>query len=153
MLEKSEVNCRKIYSRAKRKLKNDLAVHPENTEHVDFLAKTFIEVSMTGNFDEMINALAEDVVLVTDGGGNVPSALYPIVNKKRVFAFIKGVTAKASFVGELLPVMVNGQTGILQIKDGQPIRVVSLELDSERNNMRSIYIVSNPEKLTHISVP
>lgn len=153
MLEKTEVNCRKIYSRAKRKLKNDMPVHPENTERVDFLAKTFIKASMTGNFEEFIDILTEDVVLVTDGGGKVISALNPIVNKQRVSAFLNGISAKGSFIGELLPVMVNGQKGILQVKEGHPIKVICFELDSKQKNIRRIFIVSNPDKLNQIPVP
>ncbi|USK34263.1 RNA polymerase sigma-70 factor [Bacillus sp. F19] len=153
MLEKTEVNCRKIYSRAKRKLKNDMPVHPENTERVDLLAKTFIKASMTGNFEKFIDILTEDVVLVTDGGGKVISALNPIVNKQRVSAFLKGISAKGSFIGELLPVMVNGQKGILQVKEGHPIKVICFELDSKQKNVRRIFIVSNPDKLNHIPVP
>ncbi|PEE37403.1 RNA polymerase sigma-70 factor [Bacillus pseudomycoides] len=152
MLEKTEVNCRKIYSRAKRKLQNDMLVPLENTEHVDLLAKTFIKASMTGNFEKFIDILTEDVVLVTDGGGKVISALNPIVNKQRVSAFLKGISAKGSFIGELLPVMVNGQKGILQVKEGHPIKVICFELDSKQKNIRRIFIVSNPDKLNHIPV-
>ncbi|MDQ0859621.1 RNA polymerase sigma-70 factor [Bacillus sp. V2I10] len=153
ILEKTEVNCRKIYSRAKRKLKNDMPVHLENTERVDLLAKTFIKASMTGNFEEFIDILTEDVVLVTDGGGKVIAALNPIVNKQRVSAFLKGISAKGSFIGELLPVIVNGQKGILQVKEGYPIKVICFELDSKQKNIRRIFIVSNPDKLNHIPVP
>ncbi|MFT9848962.1 RNA polymerase sigma-70 factor [Aneurinibacillus sp. REN35] len=153
ILEKTEVNCRKIYSRIKRKLKNDIPVHLENTERVDILAKTFIKASMTGNFEEFIDLLTEDVVLVTDGGGKVIAALNPIVNKQRVSAFLKGISAKGSFIGELLPVMVNGQKGILQVKEGHPVKVICFELNSKQKNIQRIFIVSNPDKLNHIPVP
>jgi RNA polymerase sigma-70 factor (TIGR02957 family) len=153
MLEKTEVNCRKIYSRAKRKLKRDMPVDPENTEHIDLLAKTFIKASATGNFEEFIDILTEDVVLVTDGGGKVIAALNPIVNKQRVSAFLKGISAKGSFIGELLPVMVNGQKGILHVKDGHPVKIICFELDSKQKYIRKIFIVSNPDKLHHIPVP
>lgn len=49
VLEKSEVNCRQIYSRAKRKLKYDLPISPENTKQADSLVKAFIEAANTGN--------------------------------------------------------------------------------------------------------
>ncbi|MBD8588770.1 RNA polymerase sigma-70 factor [Peribacillus simplex] len=152
MLEKNEVNCRKIYSRAKRKLQNDRPVHPEDTKHVDLLAKKFIKASATGNFEEFLDLLTEDVVLVTDGGGKVISALNPIVTRQRVSAFLKGVSAKGGFIGELLPVMVNGQEGILQIKEGKPIKVICFELDPKQKNIRKIFIVTNPDKLNHIPV-
>ncbi len=49
--------------------------------------------------------------------------------------------------------MVNGQKGILQMKDGQLIRVICFELDSEQKDIRKIFIISNPDKLKHIPVP
>ncbi|MCF7624380.1 MULTISPECIES: RNA polymerase sigma-70 factor [Bacillaceae] len=152
MLEKNEVNCRKIYSRAKRRLQNDRPVHPEDTKHVDLLAKKFIKASATGNFEEFLDLLTEDVVLVTDGGGKVLSALNPIVTRQRVSAFLNGVSAKGGFIGELLPVMVNGQEGILQMKEGKPTKVICFELDPKQKNIRKIFIVTNPDKLNHIPV-
>jgi RNA polymerase sigma-70 factor (TIGR02957 family) len=153
MLKKTEVNCRKIYSRAKRKLKNDKPFPLENTDHVHLLAKTFIIASTTGNFEEFIELLTEDVVLITDGGGKVHAALNPIVNKQRVSAFLNGITSKGSFIGELLPVVVNGQKGILHVKEGHINKVICFELDSKQKTIQKIFIVSNPDKLTHIPVP
>ncbi|MCM3737883.1 hypothetical protein M3215_19365 [Bacillus cytotoxicus] len=75
------------------------------------------------------------------------AALNPIVSKQRVSAFLKGISAKGSFIGEFLPVMVNGQKGILQVKEGHPIKVICFELDSKQKNIRRIFIVSNPDKL------
>ncbi|WP_335871552.1 RNA polymerase sigma-70 factor [Bacillus sp. 2205SS5-2] len=153
ILDKTVVNCRKIYSRAKRKLKKDLSVPPENTEHVDLLANTFIKASTTGKFADFIDLLTEDVILVTDGGGKVISALNPILYKTRVSAFLKGISTKGSFIGDLLPVMINGQKGILQVIEGRPIRVMCFELDSKHQSIRRIFIISNPDKLTHIRIP
>ncbi|MGE6257275.1 RNA polymerase sigma-70 factor [Heyndrickxia sporothermodurans] len=152
MLDKTEVNCRKIYSRAKQKLKNDLPIHPVTNEHVDLLTKTFIKATGNGNFEKFINMLTEDVVLVTDGGGKVIAAINPIISKERVSAFLKGITAKGSFIGELLPVIVNGQKGILQMKEGRPSKVISFDLDSSKKNIERIFIVSNPDKLNRISI-
>jgi RNA polymerase sigma-70 factor (ECF subfamily) len=49
--------------------------------------------------------------------------------------------------------MVNGQKGILQVKEGHPIKVICFELDSKQKNIRRIFIVTNPDKLNHIPVP
>jgi len=83
----------------------------------------------------------------------VISALNPIVNKQRVSAFLKGISAKGSFIGDLLPVMVNGQKGILQVKDSHPVKVICFELDSKQKNIKRIFLVTNPDKLNHIPVP
>ncbi|MBO0993170.1 RNA polymerase sigma-70 factor [Bacillus sp. SD088] len=153
MLEKTEENCRKIFSRAKRKLRNDIPAHPKNTERVDLLAKTFINASKTGNFEEMIDILTEDVVLVADGGGKVITALHPIVNKQQVSAFIKKISDKGAFIGELLPMMVNGQKGVLQVREGHVNKVICFEFDSKQRNIRKIFFILNPDKLNYIPVP
>lgn len=86
-------------------------------------------------------------MLVTDGGEKVVAALKPIANKQHTSLFLKGISKKGAFNGELLSVMVNGQKGILQVKEGHPIRVICFELDSRQNNIRSIFIISNPDKI------
>jgi len=48
--------------------------------------------------------------------------------------------------------MVNGQKGILQVKEGHPVKVICFELDSKQKNIQRIFIVSNPDKLNHIPV-
>ncbi|MGN8647000.1 RNA polymerase sigma-70 factor [Gracilibacillus sp. HCP3S3_G5_1] len=153
ILGKTDVNCRKVCSRAKQKLKKDIPVYQKNTEEVNLLAKTFIKAATTGDFEEFMDALTDDVVLVTDGGGKVLSALKPIVSKQRVFAFLEGITGKNAFAGELLLTVVNDQSGIMQIKDGRLIRVISFEFEAQQRKITNIFIISNPDKLKHISVP
>lgn len=153
ILGKTDVNCRKVYSRAKQKLKKDIPAYQKNTEEVNLLAKAFIKASTTGDFEEFMDTLTDDVVLVTDGGGKVLSALKPIVSKQRVFAFLEGITGKNAFAGELLLTMVNDQSGIMQIKDGRLIRVICFEFEAQQRKIRNIFIISNPDKLKHISVP
>lgn len=152
ILEKTEVNCRKIYSRAQRKLKNNQPVRLENTDQVEQIVKTFINASRTGDFAEFMTLLTDDVVLVSDGGGKVRSAINPIANKERVFAFLEGISSKGSFLGELHPVMVNGQEGILQVRDGTPIKVICFALDARQLTIKRIFMITNPDKLKHIQV-
>ncbi|OEH94253.1 RNA polymerase [Bacillus solimangrovi] len=153
ILDKTEVNCRKIFSRAKRKLNGVTSTSLTNSKQVDLLTKTFIQASVTGNFDQFINTLTEDVVLVTDGGGKVIAALNPIISKQRVSAFLQGIASKGSFYGELQPIIINGQSGVLHVQDGQPLKAIYFALDQTETNIKKIYIISNPDKLRHISLP
>ncbi|WP_035711949.1 RNA polymerase sigma-70 factor [Salibacterium aidingense] len=146
ILNKTEVNCRKIYSRAKRKIQNE-SVYPENTVQTTLLADTFLKAAATGDFEEFIKMLAEDIVLYSDGGGNVNSAINPIFSKKRVTAFLQGISAKGSFTGKLYPVLVNGETGILQEQDGHPVKIICFRWDTKQRNIQNIYFIVNPDKL------
>lgn len=149
-IEKTEVNTRKIYSRAKQKLQKDIPVYPQNSEGVDLLADAFIKAASTGKFQELIELLTEDVVLVSDGGGKVRAAVHPIITKPRVAAFLTGISAKGSFLGELYPVLVNGRKGVLQMYGGQPKKVICFEEGAERNSIQKIFIMLNPDKLAHV---
>lgn len=152
MLEKNEPNTRKIFSRAKQKIKANTPIHSQDTEQVNLLARTFIEASATGDFQDFIDTLTEDVVLVTDGGGKVIAALNPIFSKARVTAFLSGVFDKGGFLGELLPITVNGQKGIVQLEEGRPVRIICFDLEPEDKSVRGIFIISNPDKLKHVIV-
>lgn len=150
IVEKTEVNTRKIYSRAKQKLQKDISPHPQASKQVDLLADTFIKAVSNGHLEELIALLTEEIVLVSDGGGKVRAAIQPIASKSRVAAFLTGITAKGSFVGELYPVLVNGQRGILQMHEGKVKKVICFATDEEGKAVEKIFIMLNPEKLTHV---
>ncbi|MGY4691619.1 RNA polymerase sigma-70 factor [Salibacterium sp. K-3] len=146
ILNKSKVNCRKIYSRAKRKLQSE-SVYPEHIEETEQLAQTFMKAAATGDFDDFIDMLGDDIVLYSDGGGKARSAIYPIISKQRVAAFLRGISAKGSFIGEFHSIIINGQRGILQVQEGRPVKVICFKLDQQQKNIQNLYIIVNPDKL------
>jgi RNA polymerase sigma-70 factor (ECF subfamily) len=150
-LDKSEINCRKIYSRAKNKLHYVAPPLHSNTEHVK-LVKEFINAAKMGNYDKFIEMLTEDARLVTDGGGKVHAAIFPIVSRSRVLAFLHGVIPKGFLGDDHRLVILNGQLGIVLIKDSQPISTLCFELDFSQKYIQKIYVVSNPDKLHHIAL-
>ncbi|WP_199617028.1 RNA polymerase sigma-70 factor [Paenibacillus alkalitolerans] len=153
ILEKSEANCRKIYSRVKKKLQPGVPQLSRSAEHMDRLVKKFIDASKTGNFSDFIGMLTDDAVLISDGGGKVLAAINPIVSKERVAAFLEGLASKGGFQGDIRPAFVSGQSGIVHIKDGRPDKVICFDLDESRKHVNLIYLVRNPDKLKRITVP
>lgn len=159
MLEKSEANCRKIYSRIKPKIDPLSASEERKTvsslksAHSDMFVSAFLQASRTGDFKPFVHLLVDDAMLVSDGGGKVRAALYPIMGKERIRAFLEGIHGKGSFSGELRPVRINGDAGLLLIRDGMPRialcfeRADGLTLAADR-----VYIISNPDKLRHIRI-
>jgi len=84
ILDKTEVACRQILSRAKRKLGNrasqPVPFHPPGELQ---LVQTWVSALTSGNIEEIFELIAEDAVLVTDGGGRVRAAINPIFGRKR----------------------------------------------------------------------
>ncbi len=148
MLERTESNCRKIMSRAKQKVKQSRqeagAISSENDGK---FVETFMIAIKTGEFESLKQILLKDVQIITDGGGKVRAALRPIIGYERVLAFIKGIKKKGAFVGEMTPIMLNGEMGVQLIRHGRVIMRACFQTDSSAAGISRIYVVMNPNKL------
>jgi RNA polymerase sigma-70 factor (TIGR02957 family) len=149
-LQKSEANCRKIYSRAKEKLQRERESLPVNSDKAEPLAVTFMEAAASGNFDKLISLLTEEAILVSDGGGKVRAAIFAIISRTRVMAFLQGVIPKTFLGDDHQFAIVNGQFGIITIIDGKPRSVISFRLDETEQRVERIYVMLNPDKLKHV---
>ncbi|MEH6937727.1 RNA polymerase sigma factor SigJ [Bacillus sp. JJ664] len=143
ILSKTEMNCRKIFSRVKDKIQADHQNTKPNIEEDFLLAKRFIEAVGTGNLEVLISLLTDDIVLISDGGGKVKAAMRPLSNKNHVIAFLTGLAKKEADSAEVKLVMVNGQIGILV--DGKEPTIICFEKAGDC--YKRIYLVRNPEKM------
>lgn len=155
MFNKSEVNCRKIYSRVKKKVnvsseENEiLSTHPIEEKE---LVTRFISALSNGNIQTLVDLLTEDVIFVADGGGKVSAAINPIFSKERVLTILKALSSSRFPDSKAQLVDVNGQQGILLTKEGIPTGVICFEWDAEKMNIQRIYFIVNPDKLQQISL-
>ncbi|WP_419875645.1 RNA polymerase sigma-70 factor [Candidatus Pristimantibacillus sp. PTI5] len=151
-LQKTEANCRKIFSRAKEKLQKERELLPANTVKAEPLVVTFMEAAATGDFNKLVALLTEEAVLVSDGGGKVRAAIFAIISRARVMAFLQGVIPR-TFLGDGHRfAIINGQAGIIIMKDGKPRSVISFQLDAENQKIERIFVMLNPDKLKHVLV-
>ncbi|MFT4414696.1 RNA polymerase sigma-70 factor [Fredinandcohnia humi] len=153
MVNKEEANCRKILSRAKKKLhiQEDFYSVPKNQNaRLEALVQQFILASSTGNLEVLVSLLSENTVLYSDGGGKVLAAIVPIKTRERVSQFILGIVDKFGNGGglDIKLVKVDGQTGILIKNNGAPEVVICFEMKGDL--IQSIYMIRNPEKLENI---
>ncbi|MCK9861047.1 sigma-70 family RNA polymerase sigma factor [Paenibacillus sp. ATY16] len=154
MLDKSEAACRKIFSRASAKIGHSSSLNEENKATLDEsmtrFVQSFSEAIYTGRLESFIHLLTDDAVMLSDGGGIVRSALNPILGPHRIIAFLEGIARKGAFEGSWQPIVVSGQQGLMQIQDNKPVKVYLFEPDEQTGKIRSVYAISNPEKLTRI---
>jgi RNA polymerase sigma-70 factor (ECF subfamily) len=151
---KSEANCRKIYSRVKPKVQQetgDMALFPtDGGTHKMELVHSFLLASRTGDFGPFINRLTDHAVLISDGGGKRRAAIFPIVGKQRIQAFLEGIQRKKSLDDELRIAAINGEPGVLLIRDGEPQLAVSFRTIPQQGEVEMIYFIVNPDKLKHV---
>lgn len=144
IIEKKEENCRKIFSRAKRKIANveGESLHYERNKT---LIDRFIQAFEKENMEVLLELLSENVTLYSDGGGKVRAALRPIQSSAHVLAFFYGILKKAPADFSLNVENVNGQPAILIHFEGKLQSVISLYIQDRR--IQEVYMTVNPEKL------
>ncbi|PAZ17128.1 RNA polymerase subunit sigma-24 [Streptomyces sp. SA15] len=98
----------------------------------------------TGDLQRLLDILAPDVVLLTDGGGVVQAALAPVVGADQV-AHVLGRIATAM---SLQPTQVNGDPALIVRLGGQIDTVMAIRIDD--GLITGLYAVRNPEKLSHL---
>lgn len=150
-LDKSEAGCRKILSRLKSKMSSDRTMASEPDRSTAPFVQSFLQAARTGNFEPFVHMLVEQATLISDGGGKVRAAIFPIMGKLRIQSFLEGIYAKGAFSGELQHVQVNGDSGLLLQREGEAKFVICFGTAPESGAIQSIYIINNPDKLLHIS--
>jgi RNA polymerase sigma-70 factor, ECF subfamily len=152
ILDKTEANCRQLLRRARQSVAARRPRFEATSRDRERLADQFVKTSNDGDLDSLVSLLSADVTLCSDGGGKARAALRPIQGAENVARFILGSLRK--FVpGNHLSVRaeINQQPGIITYVDNQPISVVILDI--HQGHIRSIYIVTNPDKLAGLPTP
>ncbi|NOU95192.1 RNA polymerase sigma-70 factor [Paenibacillus sp. LMG 31456] len=154
MVDKSEANCRKIYSRVKPKIQQEVGETSSSSigirDKVE-LVSSFLLASKTGDFGAFVHLLTDEAVLISDGGGKRRAAIFPITGKSRIQAFLEGIQGKNSFQGELRPTNINGEPGLLLVREDIPQLAICFRAALDHSAIQAIYFVVNPDKLKRAS--
>jgi RNA polymerase sigma-70 factor (ECF subfamily) len=156
ILDKTEDNCRQIYSRAKKHLGSDQKRFVVDIQMHERVLHSFINACKNGDMEELISLLKEDVQLMADGGGQsfilggkkFSAALNPIYGMSNVARFLIGVVTKLNEATSNLRneiTLVNGSPSLVSFHNSIPIAVVSFQFQNEK--IAAVYIQSNPTKL------
>jgi len=147
---RSEEACRQIASRARRRVRDERPRF-EPMERRDDLVAAFVAACADGRLEALRKVLADDVVLVSDGGPNVHAARRPVRGVYRVGRLLANLVKRIPDGTSMEFHDVNGEAGLLVRRDGVPWYVVALE---ERDgHVAAIRLVINPDKLHRIDTP
>ncbi|BAU84939.1 ECF subfamily RNA polymerase sigma-24 subunit [Streptomyces laurentii] len=102
----------------------------------------------TGDLQGLLDVLAPDIVLLTDGGGIKSAARRPVLGADKVARFILGGITKYRIVLTTVPTVVNGSPGLVMMVDGEADGILAFRFEGDR--ISGLYFVRNPEKLTRI---
>ena len=154
-LDRSADACRQLVSRARRNVKADYARREVADEERQRLAAAFVEAIRTQDIDALAQVLAEDAVLLTDGGGKVHAVSRPLQGRTPIAKAVVGFARLAANSGwRLIPAVVNGLPGCLILDDnrgGALVQTVALAPADSAGSIGGIYIQRNPDKLAGIA--
>jgi RNA polymerase sigma-70 factor (ECF subfamily) len=116
------------------------------------VTERFLAAALGGDMDALMELLAPDVTLWTDGGGKVrASALRPVQGRDKVARLITRVAARRSTQElEIRHRTVNGDPSALLFADDAPFAVMVLDLSPDGDKVSGIYAVTNPDKLGRV---
>jgi RNA polymerase sigma-70 factor, ECF subfamily len=163
-LERNEAACRQLAARARAHVR---AARPRgatapmahsgeiDAKHAQLLS-AFAAATQSGDLNRLKQLLANDVRVITDGGGKVRAAVDVIEGADRVAQFVvnasrphKGQWWREDFTMRFA--IINGLPGVIVDAPDGPAQTAAFEIEGDV--IRALYVVRNPDKLRHLAAP
>ncbi|MFF4788495.1 RNA polymerase sigma-70 factor [Streptomyces sp. NPDC001276] len=147
-VDKSPAAVRQIAHRARRHVdarRPRKVVSPSETRAA---LESFQRAFETGDLQGLLDVLAPEVVLMSDGGGVKQAALRPIVGAEKVVRMFVGSAGKVRGKLTIDPTLVNGGPALFVRLDGEIDGIMAARVEDAR--ITGLYYVRNPEKLSRV---
>ncbi|MET0863130.1 MAG: RNA polymerase sigma-70 factor [Nakamurella sp.] len=149
---KTPAAVRQINHRARSHVQARRPRFSQDTAAVGQAAERFMVAASTGDVQGLMDVLAPDVVLLSDGGGKVSAGLRPILGADKVARFLVGLVIKLADANPTSEfAVINGRPGALVYLDGDLNTVVTIDI--EDGIISRVYMVRNPDKIIHAASP
>lgn len=161
-LERSDAACRQLAARARAHVRaarpRGATVPQGRANEIDAkhaqLISAFAAATRSGDLQALMQLLASDVRVVTDGGGKVRAALEVIDGADRAARFLvdaarprAGQWWRADFTVRLAT--INGLPGVVVEAPEGAVQTAAFDIDGDV--IRALYVVRNPDKLRHLA--
>jgi RNA polymerase sigma-70 factor (ECF subfamily) len=148
---KSEDNCRQIAVRARRHVQDRKPRFEASRKRREELARRFFEAVGAGRTDGLVDLLAADVVVYSDGGGKASALLHPLYGREHVTRLLSLFRDWLENLGavERRVAEVNGHPGAVFF-DAESRAVLVVALDIAGGQVEAVRTITNPEKLRHL---
>jgi RNA polymerase sigma-70 factor (ECF subfamily) len=144
---RTAAGCRQLASRARHHIGERRQRFDVDPRHGRELTREFLVACGSGDLDGLLGLLADDVVVWTDGGGQVRAALRPVIGAQRSSRFLLNVAQKVRGVPR--EVTLNGQPALVFVEDARV--EAALILDISEGKIVAVRTVSNPDKLARLN--
>jgi RNA polymerase sigma-70 factor (ECF subfamily) len=149
-LDRDASAVRQLASRARRHVQEAKPRYAVDQAEAERITRAFFAAARDGDVAGLRSMLAEDVVLMSDGGGKVLAFHNPIYGIAKMLRLFAGLARKHAFRPEWLRMAtIDGLPGYVSIDRGRLLQTTALEIHEGR--ITRIYITRNPDKLRHVA--
>jgi RNA polymerase sigma-70 factor (ECF subfamily) len=150
-LGRSEAAVRQLAARAKAHVREAKPRCEVDRAEAERLARAFLAASASGDASAFAALLAEDAIMVSDGGGRRKAALRMLVGREDVVDLLQRVRARGGpwQVRSVRLARINGLPGVVFELDDGP-QTIALEPGPD-GRIAAVYVMRNPEKLSHVA--
>ncbi|WP_330230412.1 RNA polymerase subunit sigma-24 [Nocardia sp. NBC_00508] len=147
-LDKTPAAVRQIAHRARKHVDARRPRSVVSVSETRAVLESFQRALETRDLQRLLDVLAPQVVVVSDGGGVKQAALRPIIGAEKVVRFFVGGLAKTEATLIVGPTVVNGNPALVFRLDGEIDGVMAARVEDAR--ITGLYYVRNPQKLTRV---
>jgi RNA polymerase sigma-70 factor (ECF subfamily) len=149
-LGRSEPAVRQLASRAREHVQSARPRFSVSPAEATRLAEAFMAAQANADVSALSALLAEDAVLVSDGGGKRKAALRVMIGRDDVIRLFQGLRWRGGEppIRHVELAWINGGPGIVMHLDDGPA-TVAFEVDAD-GRIAGVYMVRNPDKLGHL---
>ncbi|MCG5237793.1 sigma-70 family RNA polymerase sigma factor [Xanthobacter oligotrophicus] len=150
-LERDGAAVRQLAARARKHVRDDRPRFKVAREEGDRIARAFFLASSNGDMAALRALLAQDVVIMSDGGGKAHAFPNAIEGFDRVLRLFAGLYRKLTRQPAVLirPVWIDGLPGYVSRERDDALQTTALDIRDGR--IVAIYITRNPDKLVRIA--
>ncbi|HGH7183164.1 TPA: sigma-70 family RNA polymerase sigma factor [Bacillus luti] len=150
IVDKSSVNCRKIFQRARKSILEKPKESQLSTKKMAAYVEKFVSSLQCGDAQGMLEVLKTDSIFKSDGGGKVTTAINPIYSADKIIRLLFGIAKRLTEEYTVEFKKVNGTPGVIVSINNKVTYVLSFAFDDEK--ISNIYMMVNPEKLMHLNI-
>jgi RNA polymerase sigma-70 factor (ECF subfamily) len=151
VVDRTPEACRQLASRARRRVRAG-DVRRDLPDDANQVVGRLLAAVAAGDVDRVVSLMADDIVLVSDGGADAHAARRPIEGSVRAARFMVNLAQR--WLGELdvEPMAINGEPGLVMRRRGDDGVFVALAVQVSGGRAVAVHFVRNPEKLAALDL-
>ncbi|MFI7113251.1 RNA polymerase sigma factor SigJ [Nonomuraea sp. NPDC050227] len=151
MLGRSPAAVRQLAHRAREHVQARRPRYRVDAHVQQEVTERFVAAAFGGDLDALMELLAPEVTLWADGGGkSVVGGPRPVRGRDKVARLLVARTAQPMEGLDIQYRETNGDPSAVVFVDNAPFAVMVVDLTSDGSQVRDIYTVANPDKLSRV---